>query len=145
MDILVENRQQDLALNLDSVVEVASAALSVEAPKADEMTIYFVTEEEICQLHGDYFDDPTPTDCITFPIGGEGEWTLLGDLFVCPKTAINYVEGGDPYPEVTLYVVHGILHLLGYDDIDEDDRAEMRAQEKIYMDLLAQRGLVVYP
>lgn len=103
----------------------------------DEVAIHFVDTPRICELHAQFFDDPTPTDCISFPMDDPEEegYKVLGDVFVCPATALNYVhaKGGDTYQELTLYVVHGLLHLIGYDDIDEEDRKDMRSEEKRFL------------
>lgn len=104
----------------------------------DEASLYFVDTPRICELHGQFFDDPTPTDCISFPMDDVDEegYRVMGDLFVCPATAMNYVlsNGGDVYQELTLYVVHGLLHLIGYDDIEDDDRIEMKQQEVVFLE-----------
>jgi probable rRNA maturation factor len=114
-------------------------ALNVEA---DEISVHFVTQKKICDLHAEYFDDPTPTDTISFPLdypskNSQGH-VHLGEVFVCPKTALEYVQkkGGDPYIETSLYLVHGILHLLGYDDLTPKERKEMRKQERFALKML---------
>lgn len=93
----------------------------------DEVILHFVSQKKICALHAEFFDDPTLTDCISFPIDQE----LLGEIFVCPKTAIEYAKAHkvDPYEETTLYVIHGLLHLLGYDDIKPKDRKIMHKEQ----------------
>lgn len=82
----------------------------------------------MCDLHQQFFNDPSPTDCISFPIDDK----ILGDIFVCPKTAIDYAARikKDPYPETALYIIHGILHLLGFDDLEAPKRRIMRKKEK---------------
>lgn len=111
----------------------------------DEASIHFVDTPTICSLHEQFFDDPSTTDCISFPMDDAEEegYRVLGDVFVCPETADNYVKenGGDVYHEITLYVVHGLLHLLGYDDIEEEDQALMRAEEAEYLKQVAAKGL----
>jgi len=71
------------------------------------------------------------------------ESRILGDVFVCPKTAIEYSKshGGDVYEELTLYVIHGLLHLMGYDDIEETDIVKMREAEKRHMNHLKKLDL----
>lgn len=113
----------------------------------DEVSIHFVTNRKLCQLHEEFFNDPSPTDCISFPIddAGNSEYRVLGEVFVCPKTAIEYAKKNekDPYVETTLYVVHGLLHLLGYDDIDPKDRALMRKKERECIEHLRKEGLIL--
>lgn len=135
MKILVFNKQKDLPIKIPSVKRVVKEILSLEDQIFDEVAIYFVSSEEICRLHQEFFDDPSPTDCISFPMDSHDDpgHRILGEVFVCPKTAMNYLESKknapDVYQEMTLYVVHGLLHLLGYNDIKKADVLKMRKAE----------------
>lgn len=104
----------------------------------DEATIHFVDTQTICELHAEFFDDSTTTDCISFPMDDSDEegYRVMGDVFVCPETARDYVliHGGDVYKEITLYTIHGLLHLLGYDDLEEEDQVLMRCEEVRYLE-----------
>ena len=94
-----------------------------------------------CAISGGSMDFPE--------IRGEGledlELKILGEIFVCPKTAIEYAVQykKNPYEEVTLYIVHGLLHLLGYDDIEKNARNLMRKAERKHMKALTQKGLIL--
>ncbi|MDR3624891.1 MAG: rRNA maturation RNase YbeY [Chlamydiales bacterium] len=142
LNVQVFNQQSSLAISSTSVQKVVSCLLLEFCNKKyDEVNIYFVGEEEICKLHEEFFDDPSPTDCISFPMDtedDESEYLILGDIFISPKAALDYVslDSKDVYEELTLYLVHGLLHLLGYDDINEADIKKMRAAEKIHLDHL---------
>ena len=143
MNVLVFDRQEDLAIDAQFVKPVVEKVLALENVNSDEVSVYFVSTEEICRLHEKFFDDPSPTDCISFPMDpkdGEDDHHILGEVFVCPRTAIDYVgeSGGEAYQETTLYLVHGLLHLMGYDDVD--DVEEMRAAEKAHLNNLTQSG-----
>lgn len=72
-----------------------------------------------------FFQDPTPTDCITFPF----DQKFLGEIFVCPKVAKEY-DPKKPHLETTLYIIHGILHLLGFNDIEKKERAKMALKQR---------------
>lgn len=105
-----------------------------------ELHVHFVTTETICSLHKDYFDDPTPTDCISFPMD-EGDieaFPILGEIFICPETAARYTEkhGGEFKDEITLYLVHGLLHLIGFDDLTPNEKRKMRREEKKFLSYL---------
>jgi probable rRNA maturation factor len=134
--IYVENDQGDLLISAAPFRELAATVIQGEGASADEFGLYFVDEERIAALHRDHFGDPTPTDCISFPIdtSPSEEYRILGEVVVCPKVAIEYVRvhGGSAYQEVALYVVHGLLHLLGYDDLSEEDAKKMRSAESKY-------------
>lgn len=101
----------------------------------DEVSFYFVSETAICKLHQDFFNDPSSTDCITLPIDStekkEGDYHVLGEAFICPKTAIVYAKKHqiDPYEEVYRYVIHCLLHLIGYTDTSRKERARMKRKE----------------
>ena len=70
-------------------------------------------------------------------------YKILGDIFVCTDVACQYAKEHniDSYNEMTLYVIHGLLHLIGYDDIEENDKKAMRKKEKSCIDLLRDRNL----
>ena len=125
------NRQKDMKLSMPVVRTLVQQVLLLQNNCCRELSIYFVTERRICDLHNQFFNDPTPTDCISFPIDSQ----LLGEVFVCPKTALSYStkHDKDPHEEVVLYVIHGILHLLGYDDLEPSQRRTMRKKEKSCM------------
>jgi probable rRNA maturation factor len=135
LKINLTNQQKDLSIDLHLVEKIVKTVLSDEKASCDELGIFFVDANRICQLHDEFFSDPSLTDCISFPIDIDTNlketYRVLGDVFVCPYTAIEYATavGKDPYHECTLYIVHGLLHLLGYDDIEDLDRLEMRKAE----------------
>jgi probable rRNA maturation factor len=133
LEIHIQNDQQTAPIDEQSVLHWVKSFLTLKKVTCNEIAIYFVDKETICQLHEEHFDDPTPTDCISFPIDGEDcpADRHLGEVFVCPEVALEYVQenGGDLEKEIALYTIHGLLHLIGYDDIEEADRLEMRSQE----------------
>lgn len=137
----IEDSQQDLPLSQRSVRKLVGFFLKKYSPLAQEVGIHFVTKRKMCALHKKFFGDPSPTDTISFPIDQE----VLGDVFVCPHTALAYTakEGGDPYLETSLYVVHGLLHLLGYDDLAPKERKKMRAEEARALHLLQERDALL--
>lgn len=132
MNILIFNKQKDLPLSTKAAKALVSAVLSHEKQQCGEIAIYFVSEKIICQMHDEFFQDPSPTDCISFPLEIN---PLSGEVFVCPRTAVHYAEkrGLDPHQETALYLVHGLLHLLGYDDLEPIQRRVMRKKEKSCM------------
>lgn len=150
MNALCIDDQGALPIDLDAASQLVTTFLKWKNVQWDEVIICFVTKESISKLHAYHFDDPTPTDCITFPIDSpkeEGEGPrILGEVFVCPEVAIEYTqkEGGNPYEEVSLYVIHGLLHLLGFDDIEKEDREEMRREEKSAIEYLKKNKVMLH-
>lgn len=142
MEVFVFNEQKDLVIHPTQVIQLAQLVVDHEGKKYDEVSIYFVDQSTISDMHFRYFQDPSPTDCISFPMDDEEEtvYRLMGDVFVCPSVAIEYAKKHslDPYKEISLYVIHGLLHLMGYDDLEPAKRREMRKAEKRQMEYLTQ-------
>lgn len=135
MKIHIFNRQKDLPLSKRTIAKIVRSLCSFLSVACDEIGLHFVTPQKIAALHNQFFNDPTPTDCITFPI----DKSYLGEIFICPAMALPYP---DPFRETVLYVVHGLLHLLGYDDLDPKKRRAMRKKEKSCMHHLKDTGLL---
>jgi probable rRNA maturation factor len=95
-----------------------------------EVEITLLGESAIAKVHGEFLDDPTPTDVITFEHGE----ILIG----VPVAAANARMFRYPVDhEVALCAIHGLLHLLGYDDLTEKERVIMHArQEEILREAL---------
>jgi probable rRNA maturation factor len=95
-----------------------------------ELSLVFLTDEALARLHADFLGDPSPTDVITFP--GDTEENLAGEICVSVDRAMVEAKKHE-YPfaqELTLYLVHGWLHLAGLDDLTPKGRKEMRLGER---------------
>lgn len=150
MHISVFNTQKRFPIDPSTVAPIVVTVLQGEKQKADEAAIHFVGKKKICDLHAQYFDDPSQTDCISFPIDDQETcgYRVLGEVFICPQTAFEYLKKhkksqDELYEEITLYMVHGLLHLLGYDDIDQEDQKVMRQKEAFYMEKLKTKNLLL--
>lgn len=111
-------------------------------PPVGELSVAFVSKLEISRIHGEFMQDDSPTDVITFP--GDLDDGTAGEICVCPEVALEYAsENGKRFAEeLTLYLVHGYLHLCGFQDKEEDDRTEMRKAENIAMNTLSERDAI---
>lgn len=118
----------------DLVAQAVEAACRVAGACHAEVHVVFCDDDEISGVHGEFFDDPTPTDVITFPLEGDGsaDAPLEGELLISVETAANAAseQGHDAESESLLYVIHGTLHLCGLDDLTPAGRAEMRQNER---------------
>jgi probable rRNA maturation factor len=126
MSVLVSNRQ-DISLDEPVLAALAAQTLSAEGRPDVELSLSFVGEEEMADLHLRYLDEPGPTDVLSFPLDEDG---LLGDVVVCPAEAAR--NNPDLPAELRLLVVHGVLHLLGYDHEEDGDRRAMWAKQDSY-------------
>ena len=115
-----------------------------------ELSVILADESVSERLHIEWMDLPGPTDVLSFPMdelrppapGAESHPGMLGDIVVCPQVASRQAKaaGHATADEILLLVTHGILHLLGYDHIEEADRREMFAlQKELLLGFLAQR------
>jgi probable rRNA maturation factor len=149
--ILIKNKQKDLRLSgcNSKIEQIIYSITSSEKIYFHDMGLFFITNAHMCKLHKEFFDDPSPTDCMSFPMDTDSAnvvgHTYLGDIFICPRTAVKYAKdhSEDPYTELTLYIIHGVLHLLGYDDIEPRERRKMKAKERLYMQRLAEKNLLL--
>ena len=141
MQVTVHNRQKDLTISVRSLKKLVPIVLQEFAVRTDEVILQFVSMRRIIEIHEAFFQDNSPTDCMTFPIDAshaytEGVYHLLGEVIICPKVAIVYAKTHhlDPHEETLLYVIHGLLHLFGYEDDDIASRKVMRHMEKRALD-----------
>ena len=115
-----------------------------------ELTIMFVDEDEMEQLHVRWLALPGPTDVMSFPMdelrpGRDGALApagVLGDVVVCPSVAAAQAReaGHSTIEEMLLLTIHGILHLLGFDHADPEEEREMFGiQRSLLLTFLAQR------
>ncbi|OAM89480.1 rRNA maturation RNase YbeY [Termitidicoccus mucosus] len=144
-EISIHNAPPRLRLDRRAIA-VAIARLDAQAGRfrggcpPGELSIAFLTDPALAALHASFLDDPTTTDVITFE--GNPALGVAGEVCVSADTAAAYAaaHGRDFSAELTLYVVHGWLHLAGYDDLRPQKKRLMRAAEKRAMALLHDAG-----
>ena len=134
----ISNQYKALADPIEATKQLYRA---IEASSAfpiaqGELSVVFVTDATIGQIHDDFMNDPSATDVITFPASTEME--SAGEIIVSVDHALSRAEElGEPFSrELSLYLVHGWLHLAGYDDRNETDRAAMRIAEQQALEIL---------
>ena len=130
--VLISNRQ-DRPVDEAGLRALARATLRSEGLDRAELSLSFVTDAEIADLHERFLDEPGPTDVLSFPledVDGDGV-ALLGDVVVAPAVAARN-QPKDQEAELRLLVVHGILHLLGYDHEEDGARTRMWERQERY-------------
>jgi probable rRNA maturation factor len=131
--IMLDDRQ-DADVDLERLMTLARATLIGEGIGDAELSISLVTEEEIAELHERYLHEAGPTDVLSFPLddeAGEDGLRQLGDVVIAPSVAARN-NPDDPAAEVRLLLVHGILHLLGHDHMEQAERDWMWARQERY-------------
>jgi probable rRNA maturation factor len=125
--VLVSDRQTN-HVDADALACLAADVLTAEGRADAELSLSFVDEDEMADLHVRYMGEPGPTDVLSFPLDEDG---LVGDVVVCPAVAAR-ANPDHPEQEVRLLVVHGVLHLLGYDHDEDEERAAMWDRQSRY-------------
>ncbi|MBL9176424.1 MAG: rRNA maturation RNase YbeY [Verrucomicrobiaceae bacterium] len=136
----IHNRQRRHKIPLPWLRKTGAAAMpaclaAIKAPDAPlaslpEIEVSIVSDKEIARVHGEFLDDPTPTDVITFH---------HGEIIISAGTAERQgLEHRHPFDhELALYLIHGLLHLAGWGDHEAAEAREMaRRQETILRDAL---------
>jgi probable rRNA maturation factor len=131
--VLMSNRQS-LPIDEDGLTTLARDTLFAEGrAHRVELSVSFVDETEMADLHVRYLDEEGPTDVLSFPLHEVDDRgvRLLGDVVVAPSVAARN-NPDDPVGEMRLLLVHGILHVLGYDHEEDAERAAMWARQERY-------------
>jgi probable rRNA maturation factor len=120
------------------LADVARRVLEAEGVVRAEISIAIVDDPTIHEVNRRHLDHDWPTDVISFILSGPDEEPLSGELIVSAETAARMAERDGVWTELVLYVIHGLLHLCGHDDLTEEGAAGMRRREG---ELLAAEGL----
>lgn len=122
------------ALDVVAWADLAEAVLRAENVTAGEFNLVFVAPDEMARLNAEHMGEDGPTDVLSFPLDGADPHPvgarMVGDVVVCPAWARDRGLGAVGDRELALLVVHGVLHLLGYDHADAADAARMQARER---------------
>lgn len=135
----VLDEQEFLEIDLKRIRKLCERIVEDAGAKTGRIGIILVDSETIHQYNRDFLQHDYPTDVISFPIEERlEEGHLEGEILACTQVAQDRaVEfGWSPQEEILLYVVHGILHLVGYDDTTPEERKLMRQKEKNYLALI---------
>ncbi len=114
-----------------TIKELAGFVLNKEGQKTGELSITFVSEEQIKELNQQYRNKDEVTDVLSFPIDQE----LLGEIVIAFQVAQRQAEEYNHSLERELgyLIVHGILHILGYGHKNSQDKKSMRSKEEKYL------------
>ena len=154
-EVFCSSEQNDVEVDLGRWRELALRALVSEGVRGGcELSLFFVDEPTIADMNSEHMGKLGPTDVLSFPLDGievidaqgpgalsrgparphpdhDDMPTLLGDVVVCPSVAARQYpdHAGTLDDEIALLVVHGVLHVLGYDHAIEEDSRVMKERE----------------
>ncbi len=131
--ILVRNLQRKISINVAELQKFAERAIKTrlfsrkktasDLGKLSEVSILIISDRRMAELHRRFMNESGPTDIITFQ---------HGEIFISADTAFRNAKrfGKSLRSELRLYIVHGLLHLHGFDDRDAKSTRQMRAAER---------------
>ena len=144
MQIEIANLQNIYKINEQDITTLLKKVLN-DLKKDAELSVVFVDDKKIKELNNSYLGEDVPTDVLAFSLN-DSEYDTIdeisGEIIVSVETAINTAEKLDTgvESELFLYLVHGLLHLVGYDDKDKTASDEMHEKERL---ILAELGYKV--
>lgn len=128
----------DPLLSAEAVARAVDAALTHGGRPEREVDVVFVDDARLASMHAEFLGDPSETDVITFDLGVDDGPGPDAELYVSVDRArrVAAERGVSVERELALYVVHGALHLVGFDDKEDSERARMREAERTVLSAL---------
>ena len=147
MNLVIANRQRTKKINARRLKQVVAGLFAELQITEAELGINLVGAREMILVNENFLQHEGSTDVITFdhldprPQTPDPRRQLHGELFVCVDEAVLQAKqfGTSWQSEVVRYVVHGVLHLTGHDDLEAAARRKMKREENRLMLLLAKR------
>jgi probable rRNA maturation factor len=144
MNLIFSDERMPGQIVIDHMTQAAELCLREENldPEQVEISVTFVSSEEIHELNKVYHGKDCVTDVLSFPQYESTEEMnhvegilCLGDVVICPEQALLQADefGHSGERELVYLFVHSVFHLLGYDHMEEEDKNEMRVQEEKIM------------
>jgi probable rRNA maturation factor len=145
--INIEVSIEPLPVKVDLIERAALAVLAQQSAIGD-LTIVLTDDAQLQKLNRDYLGIDTPTDVLSFPateLDPETRTTYLGDVLVSvPRAGEQAQTAGLPVEsELQLLVVHGVLHLLGYDHAKPRDKSKMWAAQAQVLESIGLAGMEI--
>jgi len=134
MEISIHQVPQSLKVREPHLKTIITQVSEDIALKAESLSFVFVDDTYLAGLHERYLDDPSKTDVITFNLGEdkiEGEIYISHDRAFLQASTYNVTFE----EEIVRLMIHGLLHLAGYDDLHEEEREKMKLEESRLLDL----------
>jgi probable rRNA maturation factor len=141
LSIAIENRQSRLRVDKRLLKKAVRSILEDAKIESGEISVAVVDDPTIAQIHAEFLDDDSPTDVLSFVLDASPR-CLEGDIVASADTAVAQAPRyrWRAEQELLLYIIHGVLHLVGYDDTTAKERKIMRKMERHYLELLQNRS-----
>ena len=131
----ISNTQGFLEVDAARLARLVEGVLRDEGIEHAAISVALVDNATSRRINRKHLKHDWPTDVISFTLSAAGEPELVGELVISTELAAATAAkvSAEPAAELSLYVVHGLLHLCGYDDLTESDIHEMRARESTHL------------
>jgi probable rRNA maturation factor len=139
IEIDVSDTQAHMKVDPADVMRIVRHVLLAENRPDASISIALVDNDTIHRLNVKHLRHDWPTDVITFPLSGAFDRALSGEVVVSTEMAVTRAREmeSEPRRELALYLVHGLLHLCGYDDSNEADAAAMISRQSALLEAVA--------
>jgi probable rRNA maturation factor len=136
--IAIASPQEAVVVDRGGLRNLVRTVLEGEKVTDYEISLAFVDNSTIHRLNKRFLDHDEPTDVLTFPLSEPKAKKLAGELVLGAEVALEQANerGHDVQVELALYVIHGLLHLCGFDDKDPESTKKMRLRERHYLQVL---------
>jgi rRNA maturation RNase YbeY len=133
MEIEIHQLPKSLKIRQDNLINIVRKVADEIQLEAGCVSFIFVDDSFLADMHARYLNDPSKTDVITFDLGEE---TIEGEIYMSYDRAVEQARSFKVTreEEITRLMIHGLLHLAGYDDQAEAQRVKMKALENKLLD-----------
>lgn len=127
----ISSNQTALRAPRKRLAELVAFVARKEGARVAEVDLAFVAGREMAAMNRRYLNHAGSTDVLSFDLSEAGGEGIAAQIIICPDVAVRQAKalGVSPQRELVLYVVHGLLHLMGYDDVTIRGAAAMHARE----------------
>ncbi|MCA9076437.1 MAG: rRNA maturation RNase YbeY [Planctomycetaceae bacterium] len=142
LSLSVANEQSHVTFDIETLTRISTSLLRDEGVPLAEISLAIVDDATIHAINRQYLNHDCPTDVISFLLSEPNDDgvtppmdVMEGEIVISGETAARVAGemGCPPHEELALYLVHGLLHLCGYDDQTPADRETMQSRERVHL------------
>lgn len=142
MEITIRNLQTKIPIRLPVVKQIVQRAFAYLGQTDGDVSVVFVSAQRMKLLNARHLNHHYSTDILTFDYRRPGDLFLIAEIVICPSVAKHnaLLFQKSVAQEIALYLVHGALHLMGFNDHSDKEKTQMRKKEEEVLSCLFTRG-----
>ncbi|MCK4623722.1 MAG: rRNA maturation RNase YbeY [Phycisphaerae bacterium] len=131
-EITISNRQKRIDISASRLRRLVEFVATAEGHGIDSIDVAVVDSDEIASLNGRYLGKDEVTDVLSFDLSEAGSRGISAQIIVCGDVAceVGPRQGLSADDELMLYVIHGLLHLMGYNDAEDEQAERMKTRQE---------------